>query len=71
MFFKKKSIQEEFNDIAKKYQNKNVDAAIIMYSIAACIGSDKILKGNSLGRLSQMAASLAKENLIRLKGKDD
>ena len=68
MFFKKKSIQQEFNDIADKYKDENVEVAIIMYSIAACIGSDKILKGNSLSRLSQMAGSLAKENLIRLKG---
>ena len=30
MFFKKKSIQQEFNDIADKYKDKNVEAIMFL-----------------------------------------
>ena len=66
MFFKKKSIQRELNDIADKFKKKNPDVALIIYAMSLCVGCDKLLKNDSLDRLSKMALSLTRENQIIL-----
>ncbi len=66
MWFKKKSIQQELNEIADKFKKRNPDVALIIYAMSLCVGCDKLLKNDSLERLSKMALSLTRENQIIL-----
>ncbi len=58
----KKNIGKVIRKLANKFKSKNADVAIILYTIDVCLGSDQLLKGDSLERLSEFAQSLNREN---------
>jgi len=65
----KRNLSKILFKFANKFKSKEPDIAIIIYTINVCLGSDKVLKGDSLKRLSEFAQSISRENSIKLDNK--